>query len=577
MSTIAAYSIVEPLGWTLVHFLWQGLLIAAVVRAALALMDESSAQTRYLSACLGLLAMVGAPVATATLLWPSAGTPAEAAAQGAVVWPVVTVTASDRFEPLMPWLVMGWAAGVLICCGRLLGGWMMLERMKHSASIAVADELSLLLDGLARRMRVSRPVRLAGSALVQFPVVIGWLRPVILIPPAAIAGLSPEQLEAVLAHELAHIRRWDALVNMIQRVVESLLFYHPAVWWLSGRIRQERENCCDDAAAEICGSALGYAKALHELESRRGAPALALAATGGDLAARIRRLLGGAPPATRSFESTLAAVLVVVFVLGACATLRSQTPPAAPAPAVPPDAVEAAQQPPPPPPPPAARPADPRQPPPPPPPPPPAPRKSEGFAIITGDKHTISGSRIDHEHVEALKKKIGGDFLWFRQDGKSWVVRDAATMQAARAAFRPQEELGEKQAELGRQQAKLGRQQAQLGEEQRKVQVKMPELEAQVSKIRAEIKSMASQQDLGRLQAAIGEMQSRVGEMQARAGEMQSVLGEQQARLGAEQGRMGAEQGRLGQEQARLAREATDKMRALLKDAIARGLATPEP
>ncbi len=124
----------------------------------------------------------------------------------------------------------------------------------------------------------------------------GWIRPALLLPAATLAGLTPQQLEAVLAHELAHILRYDYVVNMLQTVVETLLFYHPAVWWASGRMRQERELCCDDLAVSACGDALCYARALTRLERLRvGAPAhagLALGSTGGSLLYRIRRIMG---------------------------------------------------------------------------------------------------------------------------------------------------------------------------------------------------------------------------------------------------------------------------------------------
>src|SRR6185436_11585192 len=129
------------------------------------------------------------------------------------------------------------------------------------------------------------------------PAVVGWLRPVVLIPASAVIGLSAAQLEAVIVHELAHIRRFDALANLLQMAVETALFYHPAVWWISRRIRVEREHCCDDVAVATSGDALGYAKALASLEEWRALPSpaessLALAATGGVLKHRISRLLG---------------------------------------------------------------------------------------------------------------------------------------------------------------------------------------------------------------------------------------------------------------------------------------------
>src|SRR5262249_13851986 len=141
-----------------------------------------------------------------------------------------------------------------------------------------------IVTRLSRRLHIARRVRIFRSSLVDVPTVIGWLKPVVLVPASALAGLAPHQLEAVLAHELAHIRRHDYLVNLMQTLVETLLFYHPAVWWLSRRIRLERENCCDDLAVHLCGDPYTYARALADLEQLRGGRRqLALAATGGSL------------------------------------------------------------------------------------------------------------------------------------------------------------------------------------------------------------------------------------------------------------------------------------------------------
>ncbi len=158
------------------------------------------------------------------------------------------------------------------------------------------------------------------SALTAVPTLVGWLAPVILLPASAISGLTAEQLEAILAHELAHVRRHDYLVNLLQTLVETLLFYHPAVWWLSRKIRQERELCCDDIAVELCGDRIAYARALATLEERRmDQPSWVMAASGGVLANRIRRVLGRPQPAGTdrlSLVTVLAAVLLVFFVVG---------------------------------------------------------------------------------------------------------------------------------------------------------------------------------------------------------------------------------------------------------------------
>ena len=174
---------------------------------------------------------------------------------------------------------------------------------------------------LTRRMRVSRPVRLLESAAVRVPTLVGCLRPVILLPASVLTGLAPEQIEALLAHELAHVRRWDYLVNLLQIMAETLLFYHPAVWWISRRIRAEREQCCDDVVVATCGDRVVYARALAALEESRAIPAPALAARGGRLLARIRRILTMEPD-TRN-ERGWGAVAVAGIALAAVAVLTA--------------------------------------------------------------------------------------------------------------------------------------------------------------------------------------------------------------------------------------------------------------
>ena len=150
--------------------------------------------------------------------------------------------------------------------------------------------------------------------MVRVPTVVGYLRPVILLPASVIVGLPPAHLDAVLAHELAHVRRHDYIVNVLQSVVETLLFYHPAVWWCSRQVRIEREHCCDDVVVEACGDRVAYATALAQLEELRGLnPMLSLNATGGRLIDRIRRLLGASPVnERRSATWTIAAALTLV-------------------------------------------------------------------------------------------------------------------------------------------------------------------------------------------------------------------------------------------------------------------------
>ena len=164
---------------------------------------------------------------------------------------------------------------------------------------------------------MSGAVQLLESTRVAVPMAVGWLRPAILLPVTALTGLPSDQLEAILAHELAHTRRYDYLVNLIQSAVETLLFYHPAVWWVSGRIRVEREHCCDDQAVAACGDRVLYARALAALEEQRGSGwRLAPSARDGSLLARVRRLLGVSAPVERSaggLAGTLAMAVVVLL------------------------------------------------------------------------------------------------------------------------------------------------------------------------------------------------------------------------------------------------------------------------
>ncbi len=281
---------ISGLGWTLLHFLWQGSVIAmicAAVRRATGRM--LSAQGRYILACLTLAIMALAPVATLAVLLREPETP------HTIWWSV----RDSRWQQFLPGFVAVWLTGVLVFSIRLFGGWRFTERLRSASSVAAA-EWQETLTRVAARVGMSteqvRRVRLLVSSLVEVPTVIGWLRPAILMPLSLLAGLPEEHIEALLAHELAHIRRHDYLASILQSVAEVMLFYHPAVWWVSGQIRAERELCCDDLAMAACGDVLTYAKALMQLEFRQdlrngGRMAPALAANGGSLVNRVRRLI----------------------------------------------------------------------------------------------------------------------------------------------------------------------------------------------------------------------------------------------------------------------------------------------
>ncbi len=192
---------------------------------------------------------------------------------------------------MLPWLVLIWAVGVLFLGIYQLAGLIFIRRLRHSAQPTTDACAIAIFNELIARLHISRPVQLSRSLLVQVPTVIGWLKPLVLLPMNALTGLTTDQLRGLLAHELAHVRRHDYLVNIFLVAIETILFYHPAVWWIGKVIRQERENACDDLAAIVCDRAT-YAQALAKMESLRQSPAIALSARGGLLLPRIRRILG---------------------------------------------------------------------------------------------------------------------------------------------------------------------------------------------------------------------------------------------------------------------------------------------
>ncbi|HLK22990.1 MAG TPA: M56 family metallopeptidase [Bryobacteraceae bacterium] len=294
-------NLTNTIGWTLLHFVWQGAGIAALFGAVRYALRHRSAQSRYIAALAAMVLMVGSVGVTfayldsgnvAALPAPVTQSPG-VSSQGGAVQPLAgTSTWRDRVPDYFPALVYFWIAGVVALSIRSLGGWIVTQLWKRRNVRVAEARWQETLSRLARRLAISRKVRLWESAIARTPAVIGWIRPVVLLPASAISGLAPSQIEALLAHELAHIRRHDYLVNLFQTAIETLLFYHPAVWWIGRQIRAERENCCDDLAVAVCGDALVYARALSELEKIRIAtPRLAMAATGGSLLDRVRRLL----------------------------------------------------------------------------------------------------------------------------------------------------------------------------------------------------------------------------------------------------------------------------------------------
>jgi beta-lactamase regulating signal transducer with metallopeptidase domain len=342
--------VAQAIGWSLLHLLWQGALVAGILAAGLALLRDRSAQARYAAACAALALLPVLFVATAIRSYeapagtaappaqvaaPAAATPAAAAdvSIAAIDTPLLRRAASAT-RAWLPRIVFLWLIGVTLFSLRLCISWLRALRLARRAAKPAPLAWQRSVAFLASAMSLRRAVQLLESAAVEVPAVIGWLRPVILVPASALAGLSVEQLEMVLAHELAHIRRHDFVVNLLQSLVETLMFYHPAVWWMSRRVRVERENCCDDLAVAVCGDALQYARALARLEELRAtAPRMALAANGGSLMGRIRRLVSTpdltASPSRWAAGAAVLSALIVVLALPATPLMAERETPKA--------------------------------------------------------------------------------------------------------------------------------------------------------------------------------------------------------------------------------------------------------
>jgi beta-lactamase regulating signal transducer with metallopeptidase domain len=364
----------ESLGWTLIHFCWQAAAIAIAYKVADTILSSARSHVRYLVALAALLAMFLSAAATLTYeetrirqtaTTPSTAQPlvdsvlatfasAPAASIPATFDPSVPATSHPfNLVAALPWLDALWMLGVLALSLRTIGGWLLIQRLRTTAVANIPPDLAATFLRLSRRIGLKRSIDLRLSAHIASPVAIGIFRSLVLLPVSALTTLSPDQLEAVLAHELAHIRRADYLWNLLQTVIETLFFFHPAVWWIGSNLRQQRELCCDDIAVASCADPLTYATALLLLEEQRSAQLhLAMALDGNQprftLRSRIARILGDTTQprqsnAPVSFAAVCGALLLLVLPIPHLyAALQNVAHPiASPAPAPQPEALVA--------------------------------------------------------------------------------------------------------------------------------------------------------------------------------------------------------------------------------------------
>jgi beta-lactamase regulating signal transducer with metallopeptidase domain len=546
------------------------------------------------------------------------------------------VSQPSRATQHIPWSMVAAAvyfAVASLLLARLLVGFVCTRRLVKSSQTICEHHVTVALSSRAFAYRLIFVPQIAESEVVSVPVTVGVLRSTILLP-AAWREWDSAKLDAIIAHELSHVARRDALTQRISLLHRAIFWFSPLAWWLDRHLAELAEQASDEAALS-CGADCGdYALTLLAFfEVLRAAPGrvwwqgVAMAKSG-QAEQRVNRILewkdaGGniAMGLKKSFAVMIVALAIPAVYIAASANPVGQTQSSF---------AQHSQDPPPPTtadaplgilPTPGSAPAAPQEPsapvvgiysesgPPPTPPPAPMPPSqpteptpptaiggsSSGhhysyaygydddsrFVIVSAnsDGVTVSGSTEDIHHAQSLRAQIPGDFIWFEHDEKSYIIRDQATIARARKFWEPQEELSKKQEALGKQQEALGKQQGVLGEKQQQVQVRVPDMSAELDKLKAELKQLSSgatQDQIGKVQSEIGELQSRMGELQSQAGTQQSKLGEQQSALGEQQSKLGEQQSELGRQQSELSKQADRQMRELLDEAIKNGTAKPE-
>ena len=300
--------ILTNIGWTVVHALWQVTAIGGATVLALALLRPHSAEARHAAAWMGLILMVAVPLVTGCLAETTVGWQIRRAVVTSVDGSIDLTPVVERLPSVVREAALLWLLGATIGLVRLAFAWRRAEALRHCQTTPVGPSLREMVDEVASVMDIAPLLDVRSSGMVTGPVVTGWRRPMLLLPGGALDHLSSAELRSVVAHELAHVRRRDFAANIVQSIVDRLLFFHPVAWWISARIREEREYCCDDAAIAVGRDATCFANALAALEDARAVDGLAVAAASGTLLHRIQRIAGRSP---RGLTSTRALVVLV--------------------------------------------------------------------------------------------------------------------------------------------------------------------------------------------------------------------------------------------------------------------------
>ena len=322
----------KKIGWVCLHSIWQAVIVASVLAICLRLIPRNTyaaLNARYFIATFSLVALpvcsIGTylsidlePLETRTEVEAVAVAPIAKTLVPGVGVPEILERILSTVEPWLPWASLVWAIGVTIAAIRIAIGWIVMRRIVQRAGRPTDDTWQICIQKLSQAIGVRTVVTVLISSDISSPVVFGWIKPVILWPAWALTGISPSMIDAIISHELAHVRRHDMVVNTLQLCIEVLYFHHPAAWWISAQIRSEREHCADELAIAAMESAkigtrVFYAQSLLTLEEDRNLSALAMAATGGKLIHRIRRIAG--VDQTSPSTAKLAAAFLASFCL----------------------------------------------------------------------------------------------------------------------------------------------------------------------------------------------------------------------------------------------------------------------
>lgn len=621
--------LVPVLGRALLNFLWQGALIGLIAALLLHVARSARPQLRYAIACLALLACAAAPVADVTRQLSASGSEDAApiviesvAAFAPAISQATANAAAWRVDDALSWIVALWAIGACLLSLRMAMGVWWIQRLCAAPRSETQRSWQARLDAIAVHFGLSRRVTLRLVDSLTTPASVGWWRPVVLLPTALLTRMPVDLIEALLAHELAHIRRHDYLVNLLQGAVEAMLFYHPVTWWLSRQIRIEREHIADRMAVEVAVEPRRLAFALSELSgcmaSATPMPSLALAANGGRLMSRIEQLVR---PGVRRNSGRIAFPLIgfatACLAFYAHAQINDKTAPPAspvaavsPAPAVAPVAstlpVPTA----------APRPVLAQ-----------APVARTGnhmrihdrhggasFALVRkGAGYTMSGSSDDTDEIDTARSSISGDFVWFRKGDQAYVIEDPGTVSRATAAWAETEKLGtrmealgsqmevhgKKMEALGRQMEKvsagdaesaamkaagarmegLGRQQEQLASKQAKLALAMIDAEeTRKEQLSREMEQLSAQQEaLGRqMEAQSRVMEAESARIEERMKPMEA-LGRQMDEASKPMDALGEQMDALGEQMDKLSAQAERETLSLIDEAMEKGLAKPAP